>query len=181
MATPPDFTPGAVLTAAQMDLIGLWRINGGSSMSYDNVFTTDYRNYRINFSLTNSTSQPIYFRFRAASADNSTTNYFDVVQGVQINGTANNILQSSQTSFTLGYAGSTENLRLSGTIDVFSPQTATNHYILGTGTSPDSTFSRAMILNYASYFGTTTQFDGFKILPNSGTITGVVQIYGYRD
>lgn len=168
-------------TTAETDLIGLRRINGGTAMSYDNVFTTDYRNYKINFSLTNSTSQAIYFRFRAAAADNTTTNYFDLVQGVQINGTANNILASSQDKITLGYAGNVEGLRLSGTIDVMSPQTATNHFILGTATSPDSTFSRAMILNYASYFGATTQFDGFKILPNSGTITGTVQIYGYKD
>lgn len=181
MATPPTFTAGQVLTAAQMNLVGLWRINGGTTMFYDNVFTSDYRNYKINFSLTNSTNQLIYFRFRSGGADNSTLNYYDVVQGVQINGTANNILQSAQSAFSLGYAGNSEALRLSGTIDVISPQTATNHFILGTGSSPDSTFSRAMILNYASYFGATTQFDGFKILPNSGTITGVVQIYGYRD
>jgi hypothetical protein len=181
MATPPDFTAGQVLTAAQMDLIGMWRISGGTATSYDGVFTADYRNYKINFSVTNSTNQPIYFRFRAAGADNSTTNYNDLVQGVQINGTANNILQSAQTQFTLGYAGNSENLRLSGSMDVFGPQVAQNKQILGTANSVDSTHNRNMILNYASYFGTTTIFDGFKILPNSGTITGYVQIYGYRD
>jgi hypothetical protein len=181
MATPPDFTAGQVLTAAQMDLIGMWRISGGTAMSYDNVFTADYRNYKINFSLTNSTSQPIYFRFRAAAADNTTANYNDLVQGVQINGTANNILAGSQDKLTLGYAGNSEFLRMSGSIDVFSPQVAQHKQILGTANSLDSTFNRNMILNYASFFAATTIFDGFKILPNSGTITGTVQIYGYRD
>jgi hypothetical protein len=181
MATPPDFTAGQVLTAAQMDLIGMWRINGGTATFYDGVFTADYRNYKINFSLTNSASQPIYFRFRAASADNTTANYSDLVQGVQINGTANNILAAAQDKFTIGYAGNSEFLRLSGSIDVLSPQVAQHKTILGTANSLDSTYNRNMILNYASFFSATTIFDGFKILPNSGTITGFIQVYGYRD
>lgn len=181
MATPPDFTAGQVLTAAQMDLIGMWRISGGTAMSYDNVFTSDYRNYKINFSLTNSTTQAIYFRWRAGAADNSTANYIDIIQGVQVNGTANNILASSQTQFTLGYAGNAETLRLRGSIDIIEPQTVQYPSLVGTMACPDSTANRNMMLNIGSIFNAATQFDGFKILPNSGTITGTVQIYGYRD
>jgi hypothetical protein len=181
MATPPDFTAGQVLTAAQMDLIGFWRISGGTALSYDSVFTADYRNYQINFSLTNSTNQPIYLIFRTGGVDNATTNYNNLVQGVQQNGTANNILTTAQTLFTIGYAGNTENLRTSGTLRIMQPQVAQNTHINGIVTTVDSTFNRNMILNVASYFSATTAFDGFKIAPNSGTITGYVQVYGYRD
>ena len=68
MATPPDFTAGQVLTAAQMNAVGLWKItptsvsgtgasidangdvvvsSGGANLTVNGVFSTDYKNYRI--------------------------------------------------------------------------------------------------------------------------------------
>lgn len=53
MATPPTFSTGAVLTAAQMNSVGLWLVksqtvgSGVSSVTVTGAFNADYENYRI--------------------------------------------------------------------------------------------------------------------------------------
>jgi hypothetical protein len=53
MATPPDFTAGQVLTAAQMNQIGLWLVKtqtigtAVSSVTVTGAFTADYHSYLI--------------------------------------------------------------------------------------------------------------------------------------
>ena len=53
MATPTDFVAGQVLTAAEMNAVGLWLVKtqtigtGVSSVVVADVFSTDYENYRI--------------------------------------------------------------------------------------------------------------------------------------
>ena len=52
MATPPTFSSGAVLTAAQMNSVGLWLVAGGtvtsgSSFDVNSCFTSDYDSYKI--------------------------------------------------------------------------------------------------------------------------------------
>jgi hypothetical protein len=53
MATPPDFTAGQVLTAAQMNAVGLWLIktqtigSAVSSVTVTDAFSADYDNYLI--------------------------------------------------------------------------------------------------------------------------------------
>ena len=53
MATPPVFSAGAVLTAAQMNAVGLWEIKtqtigtGVASFEVTGAFSSDYDNYKI--------------------------------------------------------------------------------------------------------------------------------------
>lgn len=53
MATPPDFTTGQVLTAAQMNAVGLWLVktqtigSAVSSVTVTDAFSADYDNYLI--------------------------------------------------------------------------------------------------------------------------------------
>jgi hypothetical protein len=101
MATPPDFTAGQVLTAAQMNAVGLWRITGltasftgGSAGSVSNgvitvgsnntvititnCFNSDFRNYRLIIK-TNSNSvsnADIQFQLRTSGGSTSTTGYY---------------------------------------------------------------------------------------------------------
>lgn len=77
MATPPTFTAGSVLTAAQMNAVGLWKItptsvsgtgatisngdvvvtSGGTNFTVNGAFTSDFANYKIfvrNFQISGS-------------------------------------------------------------------------------------------------------------------------------
>ena len=53
MATPPTFSSGAVLTAAQMNSVGMWLVKtqtvgtAVSSVTVTGAFSADYDNYLI--------------------------------------------------------------------------------------------------------------------------------------
>lgn len=55
MATPPNFVAGAILTAAQMNRIGLWHVktvtggNGAASIVVSDAFGPDFEDYLIEF------------------------------------------------------------------------------------------------------------------------------------
>lgn len=75
MPTPPTFVTGSVLTAAQMNTIGMHLIktqtisNGASSAVVTSVFSADYDNYSIKLSGVTSASggQSIAFRLNSSS------------------------------------------------------------------------------------------------------------------
>ena len=52
MATPPVFSAGSVLTAGQMNKVGLWLLNTTTfttqnSVNVDSVFSSDFDHYRV--------------------------------------------------------------------------------------------------------------------------------------
>lgn len=53
MATPPTFSVGSILTAAQMNAVGLWLVKsqtigaGVSSVTVSDAFSADYDNYEV--------------------------------------------------------------------------------------------------------------------------------------
>ena len=88
MATPPTFSAGAVLTAAQMNKIGLWTtvptsvangtisgnavtFSGVSSVSLNGVFTSDFDAYRIVASMYGSAFSYATLRWRASGTDDT--------------------------------------------------------------------------------------------------------------
>lgn len=62
MATPPDFSAGSVLTAAQMSAVGAWLLEtktltaSAGPIQFDNQFTTDYDTYLLVGHLLQNTS-----------------------------------------------------------------------------------------------------------------------------
>ena len=80
MATPPVFTAGQVLTAAQMNKIGLWEVypetavTGVSTITRDGVFTSDFTNYLLIITGTNASSGNMNMQFRVGGVT-AATNY----------------------------------------------------------------------------------------------------------
>ena len=83
MATPPDFTAGQVLTAAQMNLAGSWVVkrdtiaSGASSATISAAFNADFTHYRVlihNMSVAAGTPN-LLFQLRTGSTT-ANTNYF---------------------------------------------------------------------------------------------------------
>jgi hypothetical protein len=107
MATPPDFVSGAVLTAAQMNAIGLWLVNtttfsAVSSVEINDCFSADFQNYKIVWSITPSTTANISVRLRVGGVDNSTSNYFRAgVANLNTASTLSALNATSQTGIVL--------------------------------------------------------------------------------
>jgi hypothetical protein len=106
MATPPTFSSGTVLTAAQMNAVGLWLVktqtigNAVSSVAVTNAFSTDYDNYKIIISGGASSAQAFLTLQLGASA----TGYYYANSGVTYAGVAFVGGASNTTSFQAGSA-----------------------------------------------------------------------------
>lgn len=179
MATPPDFTAGQVLTAAQMNKIGLWVVKTqtafttASSVTADGVFTSDFTNYLVDINYTTSTTGAVAAKLRLSGTSASTNYTFQQIQGFTT--TASTNAYSAQTSITVGYYGN--GTREATTIRIMGPQLAqaTQFVIAGGG------LGGQLVQNIYGHHTTATAYDGLELLAASGTMTGTYTIYGYNQ
>lgn len=182
MATPPDFTTGQVLTAAQMNAVGLWFIkeqtigSAVANVTVTDAFSADYENYRI---IVNggSASAGADLRFQLGA---STTGYYGGVfyhPYSTAGPTAVNGVGISNGSYvTCGAVGANG---ISTIIDITSPYLAAR-----TGLSmPFPNLNTTGAATYASGFhNVAISYTDFKLTAASGTMTGgTIRVYGYRD
>ena len=196
MATPPDFTAGQVLTAAQMNAVGLWKMtptsatngtigaNGDvtfsavASVNVNGCFTDDFNNYRIMFTDLRiiTSNQDLLFRLRASGSDATGANYswgqinYDNVSTVFSQSGGNAV-----TSATISRLGAGNFTTVA--IDIFQPKVATQ-----TGANMHSGFSNGNYIwrNGGFIHGLSTAYDGFTIFPAANTFTGIISVYGYN-
>ena len=180
----PDFSPGEVLTAAAMDSIGMWLIKTEtvatqSEILLDNVFTSNYDQYKIVFRLTAaSTTQTINYQNRVGGV-NAATNYETFSAGFRPNNTTATVASSIIGTTFLFLAGSTASDFASGTFEVFSPQKATVTHMAGDVIGIDAT--SAFSLSLGGRHTTATAYDGFRIFASTGTFSGTCRVYGLRN
>lgn len=155
--------PGLVLVAAQS-------FSAVSSVSVNNCFTATYDNYRIVANLTASTSASITTRLRLSGTDASGSNYayrqvywagsVAVYSGTS---TAWGLTASPATGIDIGF-------------DLYGPAKST---------PTRSVISGAMVgvgggdVN-ATEHNLSTAYDGITVLTSTGTMTGSLQVFGYR-
>lgn len=181
MATPPVFSSGAVLTAAQMNSVGLWLVktqaigSAVSSVTVSDAFSSDYDDYLIAVNTVVSANQPNLGLRLGATA----TTY--AYAGNYQNFTGGAVTVDTTTVGTYWNIGACGNGTAgSGRVDfhatVKSPQLAQqSFYVVNNGSLAWTNF-------YTGYLNNTTQYTALTILPSSGTITGgTVRVYGYRN
>jgi hypothetical protein len=192
MATPPDFSVGQVLTSSTMNKIGLWKMipptvsagatietNGDvtfttqSSVSLNGVFTDDYTNYKTEILISNSSQVVLQYRFRVSGSDNNTANYNN--QFLVADSTT--VVAARTTAQTIGDLGQMVVSALSFfDITFYRPkQAASSGVLVENGSLVGNAFMRKQV----STFGASTAFDGFTIIPVSGTVSGRIGVYGY--
>jgi hypothetical protein len=186
MATPPDFTAGQVLTAAQMNSVAMWEVASGTlsgtTTNFQNCFTDDFDKYVIKVShiRCNAANTGVWFRFMIGASALSSSDYRWSYVGLQTNNTQNN---NASNGNTLGYTGAETNLAneyvASLTMDVFHPK-----LIARTFTTSQSFFYGAewTSRNGGCGFTSSQAVDGIQFLTNgANTFTdGRVTIYGCR-
>jgi len=147
-----------------------------ASVSFDNVFSATYENYIIMTVIDASVNGSLFLRFRTSGSDNSTSNYaWQVINGIGTSVTGGRLSAQNKTSFgsgrpTGGYVG------LNATVySPFATQRTTWSYAISDNSN---SLTDLQITNLGGAFNGTTSFDGFKLFPNSGTITGTIYVYG---
>ena len=182
MATPPVFSSAAVLTAAQMNSVGLWLIKtqtvglGVSSVSVTSAFSGDYNNYKIIYEGGVSSASAVLFRIQLNGIAGGY--YSSGMQQVATSPTVVTTNVAAAARWELGYTG---NQFMRWEMDFANPNA------VGAGKAGSAKY--ACYDSIASYGGTSAHWlisaaaaTAFTLSPASGTITGgTIRVYGYRN
>ena len=165
----PDY-PDAGLT-----LLNKTTFTGVGSVSIDNVFSSTYDNYRILMKGVGSTIMSPGFRLRSGGSDNATANSY-VYQRVIFDNTTSSLARGSDTKGD--FASFNTTLLNSAYFDIFDPflASATSYY-----SQNCSSQDGARMRFYTGTHNQTVSYDGISILASTGTMTGTIYIYGYKD
>lgn len=176
MATPPDFTAGQILTAAQMNAVGLWLVktqtvgSAVTSVTVSDAFSADYENYYVTYTGgTASTGSHIGFRLGATASG-----YKYVFLNTPYNNTPAAVGSSSATNFLYsGTMGTTGNHLA---VFILSPQLAQHTVVQAQWAST----SEAGI--FSGRLENTTQYTDFTLIAGGGgnMTGGVIRVYGMR-
>jgi hypothetical protein len=178
MATPPIFSAGSVLTAAQMNAAGLWLVKsqtvgtGVSSVTVTGAFSADYDNYLITYTGgVQSTTVDGFLRLGA-----STTNYnFQIIYAAFGASAVSTYGLASTSSFLYAISGDSNAAWMN--CQIFNPYKTTyttiNAAIVGSGTTP---------VYLGGMHKTASSYSDFTVGPNAGTLTGgTIRVYGMRN
>jgi hypothetical protein len=178
----PDFSPGEVLTAADMDSIGMWLVAAGTltltttPTNITGVFdNTKYKNYRVLLNSTaRSTTNRYDFKYIAGTTPTSTAYFQGGVGGDFATNAAVYMQRSNNDANYFGQSAASQQTQL---FDIFTPNVAAA--TLHTGQLMDRN------TGYAYSFGgvqtASTAYTGFQLFTNTGTITLDYQVFGYRN
>lgn len=180
MATPPTFSAGAVLTAAQMNAVGLWLIktqtigSAVASVEVTSAFSSDYDAYRIILTGGVASAQCDLKLTLGATA---TGYYYGLVYNTYNAGTATGVAAQNTTSWVYGGTGTTN--RLDAVIEIRDPYSAKNTTVSSYYTQTATTGGAGVM---QGYLANSTSYTAFTLTPSTGTMTGgTVRVYGYRN
>jgi hypothetical protein len=144
-----------------------------TSVSVDNVFSSQYDSYKIFLSCLGTTAGDISIRLRASGSDLATSNYNTQIQQAQ----STSLTGVRATGQTVIFSGVTRtSARSFVEITVNDPfQTSTTQFI----SSSTDALDGASGFQSFGYFTLTTSATGFKI--NTPTSTGEIQVFGFRN
>ena len=150
-----------------------------SSVSLNGVFTSTYENYRIVLSNLNGSGSTagVQFRLRKSGSDNSSNIYWR--QDVNAAATAVNANRAQSTSWVVAA------VRDQGPFNSVFDLTSPNQASIKTGLLCLFSFNSASEIQGRFLAGThdlasSADFDGFSLIPESGTMTGNISVYGYN-
>jgi hypothetical protein len=175
-----DVYPAAA-TNQGLTLINTTSFSAVSSQSFNTVFSSTYDNYKLVCKITSSaTIADLSLRLRATTTDNSSANYW-FSSSLTTAGATTYIVTSgtstASTSFRLSPAGSTYQSK--HVIDILNPFSTDQTGYLADAFFWSGTSDYGRTVN-GGVMTVTTSYDGFTLIPSTGTITGTVSIYGYN-
>jgi hypothetical protein len=165
---------GSAWVSLDVSLVSSNSFTGSSSVNIDGVFSSNFQNYSMALTLTSSVSGRVRSQMRAGGVNETSSNYFygSLGIGTWVSQTFFNVNNSARTAHDLGDSNST--FGLNSFTYIYNPNTILRKGLV--------TNSLGQIIELAgTTLDLTTQYDGIRIFPSSGTITGTVRIYGLRD
>lgn len=155
--------------------------NVGTRLSLNGVFTSEYKNYRVllNTGAGNTDNVQIALRYRASGTDVATGYYYGGMRVNAIGGASSVWTEGNVTAIQLGYDRNLSQNQGFTVLDFGAPKVTGQ----STVTYQSITYSgSAFYMLQASGLETSNvSYDGFSIIYGSGTHSGTVQVFGYKD
>jgi hypothetical protein len=182
--TYPSFNSGDVLTATDMNAVGLWKIGtytatSGGSIDIDSVFTSTYDNYRIIISDVRLTSiSGIAMKLRSGGTS-SATSYYNIRQGFDYStGVAGAATTANGSEWNLALIVDAGN-SAGCAIDIFNPFLAQKTTYASQG--GDSRTNGLGALSSSGLHNSASSYDGFTLFHGNTYSNIKVVVYGYRN
>jgi hypothetical protein len=160
-----------------MVLVNTTNFSSVSSFSLNNVFTSDFQNYRVilNFSA-NTATQTINARMRKSGTDNSASYYH---QEMAVASTS--VTSSRFNNINQFYVGNMDNgYPTSWNIEIYNPQVAARFTTLFSQAPKFTSGQGYMFYVEACEHQVADAFDGISII-GSNNFSGTIRVYGYRN
>jgi len=169
-----------IIASGGLSLVTATSFTTQSSVSFNNCFSATYDNYRIIGetvgSLANPLNAPIRFRLRAAGADNTTSNFYEHIIYSNNTGGPSRVYGAAETRGSVGWTGT---FRGAFALDITGPNVAQPTCFLDLGVgfgSPENIGGMQLGVQVQA-----NAFDGISFFPDSGTFTGNIRVYGYKN
>jgi hypothetical protein len=145
-----------------------------TSLSLNGVFTDDFNYYKIVTNLLSSTTNNISYRHRAAGSDSAGTTYSDrrAALGAAYSTGGNTGITSGSFMADVPTSSCISVTEFGGVRTAGQKSTVGFHY------TPTNTISFLVV---ATANTSATIFDGITFLTSTGTMTGIVSVYGYSE
>ena len=177
MTTPPTFSSGAVLTAAQMNGVGLWLIktqtvgSAVSSVTVTGAFSADYDSYRIIYSGGSQSSAGEMRMTLGATA----ANYYSAILYSTWAGAVGATGGAGGAYWNIGSGRPAGN---SVCIDIHRPFATDETWFNGSYIGIDAGSVGGSV---NGFLNNTTSYTAFTFTPSAGTLTGgTIYVYGYK-
>jgi hypothetical protein len=179
----PDFSPGEVLTAAAMDSISSWKLadvdfTTSALVEVENVFSANYDHYELILTVIGSAATNHDLRFHTAvNTPTTASNYFRYGFYLTAGGTFINFQSNSLSSLFLNNHSTGAGVISSTRATVMSPfnNASRTHFYHQAYDSQSGLY-----INLMHQWVDNTRFTGFRVIPASGTLTGNIQVRGWR-
>jgi hypothetical protein len=177
----PSFSTGEVLTAADMNAVGLWLVGSTTFVTtatpfINGCFTSDYENYRVLINAEASTATNLRFRMRSGTSTPETGAVYDRF-GFSFVGSVTNQISSNENAGFLGDITNSGGNRTVVSADIFNANATRPTEVMPYTWGSNSGTVYLMTFRIE----TNTVYTGLELYTDSGTLTGSMRVYGYRN
>jgi hypothetical protein len=178
----PSFSVGEVLTAADMNAVGLWKVASGTlslsttATNVTGVFSSTYKQYRILLNYTaRSTTNRVDMRYINGTTPTS-SGYYQAGIAPDFASNTTLYMQRSNNDPQL-YGIGTASAQLGVSFDIFNANKADVTMHQGHMNDRNSGY----VYSFGGLQTSSTVFTGFQLFTSTGTATVEYQVFGYRD
>jgi len=169
---PTSATNGTVAANGTVTATG-----GLASLSVNGCFTSLYDNYRIELVMVISAAAQVRLNYRVSGV-NEATSHYGASTRTQPNSASATVNQNNGNTYYL-IADNATTADVRGNFEIFSPALVTQTYATHQATTVGATMYHYV---GGDIHNTAASYDGFTILPSTGTITSAtIRVYGYRN